>query len=431
MFRFSMLPSLYVAAAMPPGVETQIVDEDVEPIDFDVEADLIGISFMTFNAPRAYWIADRFREKGKTVIFGGYHPTFMPEEAVRHANAVCLGEAEGVVPRMVEDFLAGGLKPTYRGGLGDLKGLPVPDRRLMRRSGYITADAVQATRGCPHHCRFCSITAFFGNRFRARPVDEVVEEIRPLGRNILFLDDNIAADPGYARELFAKMVPLRKRWFSQCGIRIASDPGLLRLAAASGCRGIFIGLESLSQEGLTGWGKSFSRAADYARAIGTLHAAGIGICAGLMFGADGETPEVFGKALRFLDEARVDALQATIVTPFPGTPLFDEMDRQGRIIDRDWGKYDFGHAVFEPWGMSPQNLEEGTCWVLKRFYSRWSVTRRLASEFLYLGRWSTVNVLARLNLSYRSRLKTNGSFEKGRRFAPPPPAAAVETGGDA
>jgi radical SAM superfamily enzyme YgiQ (UPF0313 family) len=207
-FRFSMLSSLYVAAAVSPLFGTVIMDEEVEPIDFEFDADLVGISFMTFNAPRAYEIADAFHKRGKTVIVGGYHPTLLPEEAATHADAVCIGEAEANVPRIMQDFLSGSLKKHYSGSRADLRGLPIPDRRLIRQRRYAPVDTVQATRGCPNRCSFCSITSFFQNNFRARPADEVIDEIAPLGSHLLFMDDNIIADRDYAKDLFARMVPL-------------------------------------------------------------------------------------------------------------------------------------------------------------------------------------------------------------------------------
>ncbi|MBM3214083.1 B12-binding domain-containing radical SAM protein [Candidatus Poribacteria bacterium] len=422
-FRFSMLPSLYVAASMPPYVQTRIIDEDVEPIDYDIEADLVGVSFMTFNAPRAYEIGDRFRAKGIPVIFGGFHPSFLPEEAIQHADSVCIGEAESNVPKMMEDFAAGRLQPFYDGGPADLSGLPVPDRNLIRRSSYITPDVMQATRGCPYRCTFCSVAAFSRYTFRKRPVDEVVDELRGLGGNVLFMDDNIIGEPDYAKELFAAMIPLKKRWLSQCSIRLASDAELLRLASASGCCGIFIGIESLSQDNLTAWNKHVNRAKDYVRAIEQIHQAGIGVYTGVVFGMDWDTPDVFRQTLEFLDTARVDALQATILTPFPGTPLFDEMDRAGRIVDKDWGHYDFGHVVFDPVHMSPETLKTGMDWVSSQFYSRRRVARRLVRAFGYLPPSVVLRAIAPLNLGYRLRHRAFGTFERGRTFTPPTSAA--------
>lgn len=409
-FRFSMLSSLSVAAAMPPNVETRIVDEEVEPVDLGVDADLVGLSFMTFNAPRAYEIADAFRSRGTPVIVGGYHPTFMPQEAKTHADAVCIGEAEANAPQMIADLSAGRLRPFYRNGLADLGRLRAPDRRLLRASAYAPADAVQATRGCSSQCTFCSIAPFFEHRFRARPVDQVIEELRPLRRLLLFMDDNITADVAYAKELFARMVPLRKRWFSQCGIGIADDDELLRLAYASGCRGLFIGLESISDENLKAWRKTANRAGDYSRAIAKLHATGIGVIAGIVFGNDADTRETFPRTLEFLHEARVDALQATILTPFPGTPLFDSFERDGRITDRDWAHYDFRHVVFEPRNMSPEKLRDGHDWVLSRFYSRRSVASRVLRAVRYLAPSTITAAMLPLNLSYRHRLGADGTL---------------------
>jgi radical SAM superfamily enzyme YgiQ (UPF0313 family) len=424
-FRFSMLPSLAVAAAMPAGVETRIIDENVEPVDFDTDADLIGISFMTFLAPRAYEIAARFRQRGKTVIFGGYHPTFMPQEAIQHCDAVCIGEAEYNAPRMIEDFRAGRLEPFYRSRLVDLADLRMPPRNMLQRGRYLTPNVLQATRGCPYRCKFCSIAAFHRYQIRTRPVEAVVEELRGLGRQVVFMDDNIIGDREFALQLFEAMIPLEKRWYSQCGIHIAEDEELLRLAVRSGCGGLFVGLESLSQESLSDWSKGPNRSQDYVRQVRQLHDAGIAVFAGFVFGSDGDTPDVFRKTLEFLDEADIDALQATRLTPFPGTPLFDEMDGEGRVFDTDWGHYDFGHVVFEPMRMSVETLDLGVAWISSQFYSRKRVARRFRRELSYLPLESIVRGTAPLNLGYRIRFTRNGTFEKGARFAPPTGAAAA------
>ncbi len=417
-FRFSMLPSLSVAAAMPEGVETRIIDENVEPIAFDTDADLIGISFMTFNAPRAYEIAGRFRDRGKKVIFGGFHPTFMPQEAKQHCDAVCIGEAEYNVPHMIEDFRAGRLRPFYRSQLVDLADLPVRPRRALQRRRYLTPNVLQATRGCPYRCKFCSIAAFHRYQIRTRPVEAVVAELRGLGRHVVFMDDNIIGDRDYALQLFEAMIPLKKRWFSQCGIHITEDRELLDLAVRSGCGGLFVGLESLCQDNLSNWSKGPNRSRDYVRQVGELHKAGIGVFAGFVFGSDGDTPEVFKKTLEFLDEADIDALQATRLTPFPGTALFDEMENEGRIFDRDWSHYDFGHVVYRPLNMSIQTLDHGVAWISTQFYSRKRLARRFWRELSYLDLESIARGTAPLNLGYRVRFTRNGTFEKGAGFAP-------------
>jgi radical SAM superfamily enzyme YgiQ (UPF0313 family) len=416
-FRFSMLTSLRIIAAMPSSVESRILDEEVESVDFGADADLIGISLMTFNAPRAYEIADRFRKDyGKTVILGGYHPTFMPDEAIMHADAVCIGEAEPVIGRMVEDFLAGNLQRFYRSGLADLALLRPLDRNLVKQSRYSPVGTIQATRGCRQRCTFCSIASFFGHQYRTRPVNQVVDELQSLGRQILFLDDNLIAEVEYARDLFAAMIPLKKRWYSQCSIGIAEDEELLDLAVRSGCGGLFIGFESLSQDNLRAWKKTFTRARDYERAIQRLHAAGIAVYAGIVFGYDWDSTDVFRNTLEFLLKANVDVLQATILTPFPGTPLFASMDQESRITDKDWSHYDFRHVVFEPKAMSPETLQAGHDWVLAQYYSLPHVLSRLRNELSYLPFSTLLLASGPLNYGYRRRLKRDGTW---RITAPP------------
>lgn len=413
-FRFSMLSSLYVAASMPPYVETKIIDEEIEPIDFETDADVIGISFMTYNAPRAYEIADRFRhEKGKPVIFGGYHPTFMPKEAIQHADTVCIGEAEGNVLRMMEDFATGAFKQFYCSGPVNLAGLPRPNPTLIRKKDYAPVDVLQATRGCNYQCSFCSVSAFHHHHFRTRPVAEVIDELKSLGRYVLFMDDNIIGDREYARQLFTEMIPLGKRWFSQCSIGIADDEKLLRLASRSGCQGLFVGFESLTEAALRSWKKKTNLGKDYLAVVRKLHAAGIGICAAFMFGGDDDTPDVFERTIEFLLEANVETLQATRLTPFPGTPLFAELDRQGRIFDKDWSHYDFNNVVFEPLHMRRETLDTGVAWVLRQFHTRSRVTRRVLKSLQYLDPAFVLGGVLPLNLSWRHKLAVDGNFQRG------------------
>jgi len=417
-FRFSMLSSLYVAAAMPDYVDTVIVDEDLGPIDFSTDADLIGITFMTYNAPHAYEIADRFRrEIGKPVILGGYHPTFMPEEAAEHADGVCVGDAEGTVRRMMEDFVDGGLRGIYTGEQSDLVGLPKPDWSLVRREKYAPVGFLQATRGCNHRCSFCSVSAFHQHHFRTRPVAEVIDELNTLGRNVVFMDDSIICDPEYAKELFTAMVPLGKRWSSQCGIGIAEDDELLELARRSGCRGLFVGFESLNEVGLRSWHKGPNIGRDYVEAVRKLHDAGIAVLAAFMFGGDQDTPDVFERTLEFLREANVESLQATRMTPFPGTPLFEQMDRDGRILDKDWAHYDFNHVVFEPLHMSRETLDDGVGWLVRQFHTRRSIAARSLKSLGYMRPIDVLVGTLPINLGWRIKLQGDDSFRKGASFA--------------
>jgi len=411
-FRFSMLSSLSVAAAMPPEVEVRIIDEDIEPIDYAAQPDLVGISCMTYNAPRAYEIADRFRAQHTPVILGGYHPTLLPQEAIEHADSVCIGDSEPVAKLMIEDLGGGALKPYYIAQPASLAGLPPPSRDLIRRRDYVQLDALQATRGCNQSCAFCSVAAFHHSHFRARPVVEVIDEMARLGRNILLLDDSLTCSRDYAADLFAAMIPLKKRWFSQSSVSLAFDPELLSLAARSGCKGLFIGFESLSERTLRSWNKRVNLQRDYLQAVRNLHAQGIAVFAGFVFGGDDERPDIFPRTLAFLLEANVESLQATRLTPFPGTPLFRDFERSGRILDHDWSHYDFGSVVYEPQHMSRRTLNEGVAWVQRGFFSRRAILGRGWQDLWTLGLETTLRAVLPLNLGYRAKMHAEGNFAR-------------------
>ena len=232
----------------------------------------------------------------------------------------------------------------------------------------MTTHAVQTGRGCRHGCKFCSITAFARGTHRSRPLAHVLEELKTVPRNFMFVDDNIIADPEYAKRLFRAMIPMKKRWISQCSLKIADDPELLALARAAGCRGLFVGVETISQENLDAVDKGFNDESGYFRRIAAIRARGIGVQAGIIVGLDGDDATVFQRTLRFLQQARIDALQLAILTPQPGTALYDEFERAGRIIDRDWRHYDFRHAVIRPARMTGRQLQDGADWLYRQFY---------------------------------------------------------------
>lgn len=409
-FRFSMLSALNVAGSAPPYVQSSIVDENVEPIDFEAiirDADVVGISFMTFNAPRAYLIADRLRLVGKTVIFGGYHPTLNPEEAAEHCDAVCVGDAEGNVPKIFEDYKNGRLQKFYNNPYENFRSLPA-NGDLLDDSQYIISSVLQATRGCTNGCGFCSISAFYQRTFKAKPVSEVIAEIRKMkGKNVLFIDDNLGADVEYAKSLFCAMIPLKKNWYSQIGVNASKDPELLRLMRDSGCRGVFIGFESISQDSLEETSKGFNQAQYYKDAIARFHAHGIGVTGAFVIGFDHDRKDIIDSTCRFLREAGVDVLQLTTMTPFPGTRLFKEMEKQKRIFDKNWEHYDLGHVVFQPRHFTPEELMDGHNRILGDFYSWTSIARRLARQIRYLRPKELALSLA-ISLGYRYKLKSLG-----------------------
>jgi radical SAM superfamily enzyme YgiQ (UPF0313 family) len=358
-FRFSLLSLLSVAAATPPGHDISIADEQVEDIPFGADADLVGITCMTALAPRAYEIAAALRARGIPVALGGMHPTLCPEEALAHADAVVVGEAENIWPRVVTDAAAGRLGGLYRAPAPpDLAGLAAPPRHLLRPGRYAMLHAIQATRGCPHHCAFCAVSAFSGASQRRRPVGDVAREAADLpGRRMLFVDDNLTADPDYALDLCRALEPLNKRWMTQSTLAVADNPDLVAALARAGCIGLFVGLETFSTDNLASVGKSFHSVAHYRSAIETLHRHGIGVEAGIVFGFDHDDPGVFARTLAVLDELRVDMIQASILTPLPGTPAFGKM--RDRITDTDWSHYDFHTAVFRPARMTAEQLQAG------------------------------------------------------------------------
>ncbi len=403
MLRFSILPLTTVAALTPSRHKVWICDENVQPLDLDVDVDVVGITFMTALAPRAYEIADAFRVRGKKVVAGGYHPTFRPDEVAEHFDAVVVGEAEGTWPRILEDIEAGTIRRIYRRPAPcHPQEIPIPRRNLTAATErfYVTTSAVQTGRGCPHACRYCSIAAFHGGRHRSRPLEHVIQELREIPRDFMFVDDNIIADSEYAGELFRAMVPMRKRWVSQCSIEIASHPELLRLARLSGCVGLFIGVETLSAENLAAVEKGFNDSSGYRSRIATIRRHGIGVVAGIIVGMDGDDSGSFGRMLDFLGKAHIDAVQVNIMTPLPGTPLFEDYSRAGRIIDHDWSHYDFRHAVIRPARMTARQLQAGADWLYSQFYRLDRILLRWLRAIFELGPIQAF-VGLRLNLTYR------------------------------
>jgi radical SAM superfamily enzyme YgiQ (UPF0313 family) len=351
----------------------------VEPIDFEEDVDLVGVTGMLMHAPRAYEIARRFRERKIPVIMGGPHASSLPLEAKEHADAVVIGEAEEVWEGLIKDVKNGCLKPFYRAeSFCSMERLPFPRLDLLRKEAYMTINCVQTTRGCPHQCDFCHVTHFFGKTYRCRPVDEVVEEVHRLeGDFIVFIDDNIAGNRRYAKELFTRLKPLKKKWASQASMTLTRDPELLRLAAESGCVSLFIGVESLSSENLNDVNKAFNQAYQLEEAMRALHDHDIMILAGFIFGLDHDDEGVFERTLRFCERNRIELPSFFILTPLPGTALFRRMESEGRLLHKDWSQYNGATVVFKPRLMTEETLQRGFHWACKEAYSWSSILRRV------------------------------------------------------
>lgn len=403
-FRFSMLSLLTVAELSPPDAQVQIIDEQIEQIPEGHDFDLVGITAMTAAAPRAYEIAAEFRERGVPVVMGGFHATLNPNEALEHVDAVVAGSAFGAWEKVIEDLRGGSLGGIYQ---GDPSG-DIPDtlpRHLVDRSDYVTVNSTYATLGCRNSCKFCSIAAFHkGERFQ-RPVREVVREIASFEeRFFLFIDDNLTQDRDYVGELLEGLRPLRKKWITQASIDVADDEGLLATMRDAGCIGLFIGLETFNKSALDSQDKGFNSPEKYRAAIDRIHRHGMFVEAGIVFGFDTDQPEVFRNTLEMLDRIGIDAIQASILTPLPGTPLFESMKR--RLISTDWERYDYRHAVFSPSRMTADQLQAGADWVIREFYSVPQILKRAARWLVMPGGLRNFLYPLALNLAYFGRVKS-------------------------
>ena len=398
---FAHLTLTTLAALTPKDIEVKITDENVEPVDFDEDVDLVGVTGMVMHASRAYEIAERFRQRGIPVVMGGPHASSLPFEAKEHVDAVVIGEAERVWEGLIEDLKKGCLKPFYKAdAFCSMEGLPPPRLDLLREDAYMTINCVQTTRGCPYQCDFCYVTHFFGKTYRCKPAEEVVEEVKRLeGEFIVFVDDNIAGNRRYAKELFTQLKPLKKKWASQASITLTQDRELLRLAAESGCVSLFLGIESLSSENLKDVNKAFNRVPQFEEGIKAIHDHDIMILAGFIFGLDHDDEGVFERTLRFCERNRIELPSFFILTPLPGTPLFQKMESEGRLLHKDWTQYNGATVVFKPNLMTEETLQRGFNWVCKEAYSWSSIFKRV---FHPQQRFYT-RVLS--NMAYRSIVK--------------------------
>ena len=378
-FRFPYLALTTLAALTGEDWEVSIIDENVDTIDFSDSPDIVAITIMTALVKRGYEIADSFRRKGVSVVLGGIHPTMMKDEAKTHADSVVMGEAEQTWPLVLSDFKRGNLQPFYKSAnFCSLSKLAIPKRNLLNREKYFFTNTVQTTRGCPFDCKFCSVTSFYGRTYRVRLVENVISEIGQMQKGFLFfVDDNIAGKPSYAKELFRALIPLKIKWFSQASLSVVKDRELLNLAQRSGCKGLFIGFESLSQKNLRAMGKSTNRVSEYKDAIKMLHDHGIGIQGSFIFGTDHDDSSVFSDVIRFIEKTHLEAVLFSVLTPFPGTRTYETLQKENRIIDTDWEKYDMNHVVFRPKKMTPKELQEGFNWAYRRLYGHRSILTRL------------------------------------------------------
>ncbi|MHC5040329.1 MAG: B12-binding domain-containing radical SAM protein, partial [Planctomycetota bacterium] len=331
-----------LAGMTPEEHEIQIVEEEFVDLDLTLEPDLVGLSLMTANAPRGYEIADHFRAKGAKVVLGGIHPTILPDEGLQHADSVVVGEGEEIWPEVVSDAVAGRLKPIYKAETSpDLGKVPFPRRDIGKVKRFLDVIPVMTTRGCPYNCEFCSVSRVYGRKIRNFPVDWVVEDIkRANGKYHLILDDNVVGRPAFAEELFKALKPLDIIWVGQASMSFANREDLMRLAYESGCRGLFFGMETVSEASMQRMRKSFRDLKDVADGIKRIQDGGIKFHASVVFGFDTDDTEIFQETVDFLLRCRVFSVTFNILTPYPGTDVYDRFKEEGRLFSEDWQHYD-------------------------------------------------------------------------------------------
>lgn len=382
-YKRRMAPSLALltlAALTPPGHEVVIEDENVGPITLDDRPDLVGITVNVDTSGRAYQIAGRYRARGVPVIVGGIHPSARPAEALRHADAVCIGEAEALWGRIVDDAMNGGLQRRYYNDHPtDLADVPVPRWDLVDQAHYLYTNVVVASRGCPFQCEFCYNSCAYVNRgYRHRPVEHVVAEIEQLDtKQVMFIDDNLLGEPRWTRQLVRAIKPLDLKWHAAVSTNLVRHPGLIEEMAESGCQSLFIGFETVNPEAVRSVRKYQNHVETYDQLIQALHDRGIMVNASLVFGFDHDGPDVFPDTLAWLVANKVETMTAHILTPYPGTVLYQRLLREGRIVDFDWTHYNTAHVVFRPQRMTREQLYSGYLWIYQEFYSFRNIIRRI------------------------------------------------------
>jgi len=405
LFRLSFLNLPYVASVTPPEVEVKIVDEAFEKINFDEKVDLVGLTAQTPAAPRAYQIAMEFKKRGVPVVMGGAHASMLPEEALRYVDAVVIGEAEEVWPRLIEDFKKGQMKRIYQAeGLVDPSSLPLPRRDLIHEKFYFPLKLIETTRGCPHRCDFCGVSKFFGFHYRNRPIAEIDRELQTLftkgpvmsgiskkilsffskdlpyflkKRLLYIIDSNIAGDRRFALDLVRLLREYDLLWWGHAPVSVAFDRELLQGFSKSGCIALNIGFESFSVKNLKTMGKGFNQPSRYGEAAQRIHDQGIGIMGTFIVGLDDDDLGVFQRILDFCMEYQIDWALAFIMAPYPGTEAFNRLKREGRILCEEWEKYDSLHAVYRPLLLSVEELEKGMKWTWKEIFSYPSIYKRI------------------------------------------------------
>ncbi|MEW6440621.1 MAG: radical SAM protein [bacterium] len=410
------LAGLVAVAALVPRDQYEVVltDENVEPVDFALKADLVGISAVTSHVKRAYKLADAFRSRGVAVILGGVHPSFMPTEALQHADAVVVGEAEGVMERVLEDLKGGRLGGIYKAGeLPSLAGIPIPRYDLLKPHRYLNRAVIQTSRGCPHGCSFCTEHLLNGLALRSRPIDEVLRDIRSAGeRQIILSDPDLFCSRTRALTLMQALRGMGIRWQASVDSRSLLDEQLLDLAAESGCYMLAIGFEWIFREAAQNGHRPWRRLEAFPLLVEKVRSSGILVFGQFVFGFDHDRPSVFEDTVQLAIRAGVDVGSFSIRTPYPGSRIWFEMLNAGRITTYDWDRYDQRNLVFRPLGLTAEEIRDGHANALEQFYS----LRSLLARFPGFGSGSRLDWTL-YNLFFKKGTRRSASADH-----PPEPA---------
>ncbi len=414
-----------LAALTPRDVEVKFYDDRLEPIPYDEPTDLVALSVETYTAMRAYQIASEYRKRRVPVVMGGFHPTLCSDEVAEHAEAVVVGEAEGRWPEVIDDFRHGRLEKIYRReGRPSLAATRI-ERKIFRGKRYLPLRLVEAGRGCHHCCDFCAVQSYFQSTQTRRPIDRIVEEIetaRTRTNFFFFVDDNIASHIDEAKELYRALIPLKIRWVSQAGIGAAHDEEFLDIISRSGCEGLLIGFESLEDANLKQMNKTFNKmGGGYQVALANLRRYNIRVYATFVFGYDRDTPQTFADVLEFAERHRFYMAAFNHITPFPGTPLYERLEKAGRLLYPTWWtdpRYHYNQLPFKPKRMEPVELQRLCLETRARFYSISSIVRRFRDPVnrssLFMARnFPLINLIMRREVHQRDRLPLGDEAWRG------------------
>lgn len=377
------LPSAMVAALLPPEVERRFYDDRLEAIPYDEPTDLVAISVETYTAKRAYQIASEYRRRDVPVVMGGFHATLCPEEVMQYSESVVIGEAEEVLPEVIDDYRHGSPRKVYRATDRPRLGPVQPDRSIFSGKSYLPILLIETARGCRFKCDFCAIQTVFNATQTHHPVDRVIDEVRRFrrpGQMIFFIDDNITSDLDAAKELMRALIPLRIRWVSQSSINVAFDEEALDLMERSGCMGLLVGFESMNPASLAEMNKQFNlMCGGPVQALANFRRHNLRIYGTLIFGYDSDTPENFDDAVEFACEQGFFIAAFNHITPFPGTPLYRRLEAENRLLYEAWwldDRYRYNMIPFQPRGMSLEELQRYCLEARRRFYAWPSILRR-------------------------------------------------------